>query len=258
MCVYSQAHRSSAIHPPCTARWNPSRRPPIDRVQVERPRPPSGASPVFHVQSPHVAGVRRHAGPGGGVLRPRPDAAGRRIGPGVLGRPQGRGDDEPLDPRRGPALRAVQPHRRDVAVDGDRPPGRQLRQGSLPGGDAGGRRGRRRRPRGDWSSRSPDRSSSSTGPPAGRSCWRRRRRTTSSSRWPSGWSSTTWWPPATASTPTEPTTARSPAPSCGPTASSPRSRRGPTSTASISPRATPTRTASTTRRCSVPSARRSW
>ena len=36
-----------AIHPPCTARWNPPCRPPIDRVQVEKPRSPSGASPVF-------------------------------------------------------------------------------------------------------------------------------------------------------------------------------------------------------------------
>src|SRR5262245_38346847 len=49
MCVYSQAQEIDAIHPPCTARWNPQRRPPIDRVQVERPRPPSGASPVFRV-----------------------------------------------------------------------------------------------------------------------------------------------------------------------------------------------------------------
>ena len=47
MCVHSQTQQIDAIHPPCTARWNPRGRPPIDRVQVERPRSPGGASPVF-------------------------------------------------------------------------------------------------------------------------------------------------------------------------------------------------------------------
>ena len=59
-----------AIHPPCTARWNPPDRSPIDRVQVERPRSPSGASPVF----------RPGAGCGAAVSR-RP-ASGVRSGDG--------------------------------------------------------------------------------------------------------------------------------------------------------------------------------
>ena len=39
-------YKVEAIHPPCTARWNPRRRSPIDRVQVERPCFPQRGFPV--------------------------------------------------------------------------------------------------------------------------------------------------------------------------------------------------------------------
>ena len=77
-----------------------------------------------------------------------------------------------------------------------------------------------------------------------------------SSRSPTDSASTTSLPPGTASTPTA--LRRSVAgPSSGPPASWRQSAVGGGSTASISRRATPTWTASTTRRCSTPSARRS-
>ena len=186
MCVYSQAHRIDAIHPPCTARWNPQRRPPIDRVQVERPGSPSGASPVSEQASivrcdvprsvtQGSGGGRRPTGPtpasatsdesspdGGDrlpysagrewrrVLRPRPDAAGRRVrarrSPPPCGRPGSRRAAIPgerfvygLFNRIGETLPSMALARQAAT----------LAKGRSRAAHAGRRRGRRRRAGGD-------------------------------------------------------------------------------------------------------------
>ena len=81
LCVYSQAHSRSDT-PPMYRSMEPTSRPPIDRVQVERPRSPSGASPVFGRRcagtASHGRGVPCRRGRRR-VLRPRPDAARRRL-----------------------------------------------------------------------------------------------------------------------------------------------------------------------------------
>ena len=145
MCVHSQTQQIDAIHPPCTARWNPRGRPPIDRVQVERPRSPGGASPVFG----SCRGAYHHGVPGAaffdldrtllaGASGETFSAAMRSAGFTSREHPGGEG-----------RLRPVQPHRRDAAVDGARPPGGQPGQGSVACRDDRRRRGRGRRSRGD-------------------------------------------------------------------------------------------------------------
>ena len=233
--------------------------PPPAGFQVERPRSPSGASPVFgrDRRSRDVACVddvtRR------GVLRSRPDAARRRQRRGVLRgdarRRAGRHGRSPASAcctgcstRIGETLPSMALARQAAALAKGRPraavqaAGRGGRRAAGSDGAAVRRAGVRR----------------STARRAGRWCWPPPRRTTWSSRSPTCSGSTTSSPPATASTPTAPTTARSPARSCGRRASSPPSASGPTSTASTSTRATPTPTACTTRRCSRRSASRSW
>ena len=83
------------------------------------------------------------------VLRPRPDAAGRGLGRGVLGRHADGRVHVAQHPGGALRLRAVQPHRRDAAVDGAGPAGGQPGQGPVAGGDDGRRRGRRREAGGD-------------------------------------------------------------------------------------------------------------
>ena len=246
MCVHSQAQEIDAIHPPCTARWNPRGRSPIDRVQVERPRSPGGASPVFGPSRrlPVTAMSGRR------VLRSRPHAARRRVGRGVLrgdahgrvhvaGDPGGEGRSTACSTAsarrcrrwRSPARRRGWPRADsraamvaagEAAADGlaamvqpfagrlfaeHRAAGRPDRAGH---DDAvRPRAAARRTPRPRRRRRHPLR--------------RRRRRHAS--------------------------TARCTARSCGPPASSPPCGRGPTSTTSTWRRAMPTRTASTTRRC---------
>ena len=241
----------------------PTGRPPIDRVQVERPRSPSGASPVFALGGPSRRGTVRRAGP------TSDDVTGaaffdldRTLLAGASGEVfsaamRAAGFTSRSHPRRAGRVRAVQPHRRDAAVDGAGPAGGDAGQGPVAGRDGGRRRGRRRRAGGDGAAVRRTRCSTSTAPPVARSCSPRRRRTTSSSRSPTASASTTSSPPATASTPTAPTTARSSVRSSGPPASSRPSARGPRSTTSTWTRAMPTPTASTTRRCSPRSALRS-
>ena len=219
-----------AIHPPCTARWNPRGRSPIDRVQVERPRSPSGASPVFRASCLASTAAAYHHGVSGAAFfdLDRTLLAGASGEVFSDGDARGRASRRAAIPGEKAAVRAVQPHRRDAAVDGPRPPGAPAspraarRRRCRPPARPPPRRWRR------WSSRSPAGCSTSTAPPAARSCWPRPRPTTSSSRSPTGSASTTSSPPATASTPTAPTTARSTGRSCGPPASSPPSATGPT------------------------------
>ena len=122
----------------------------------------------------------RTSGPDRSVLRPRPHAArGSQRAGHHRGAARGRGDASRVHPGRGAALPGVQPRRRDAAVDGAGPPGRDASPG------VGARRWcrrRRSRPRRCCStscSPSPGRSSTSTGPRAARSCWPPPRRTTS-------------------------------------------------------------------------------
>ena len=92
------------------------------------------------LEAPHQSVPER------GVLRPRPHAARRGQRPGLLeAHARRRADVGRVDPGRGAALRAVQPRRRDAAVDGARPPGRHARpragrQAAVQAAAAGGRR----------------------------------------------------------------------------------------------------------------------
>ena len=260
MCVYSQAQRSNAIHPPCTARWNPPRRPPIDRVQVEKPRSPSGASPVFRPSAYARSTVPCH-GPadGRGVLRPRPHAARRRIRRGVLGGDAGRPGSRRGASRASACCTALFNRIGEtLPVDGDHPPGGDAGQGPVAraalvaAGEAAA-----------------DGLAAMVQPFAGALFEMHRaagRPVVLATTTPYDLVQAARRPPrprrrgrprGTGSTPTARTTARSSVRSSGRAASSRPCARGPPSTASTSAPATPTPTASTTPRCCRPSARRS-
>ena len=264
--AYFHKHKIEAEHPPCSARREPSRSIPHRwGSRLRGPAPPAGPFPFsgapcrrsrpartvrvtptsgaafFDLDRTLLAGASRR-----GVLRG--DARGRarqsRSIPGERLLSTGCSTRSARRCRRwrSPARRStLAKGRSQAAVAGRRP---RRPPSALVGDGAAVRRAG---------------CSTSTAPPAARSCWPPPRRTTSSSRSPTALGlddvvATRYGVDADGTLRRH---ARRPVRVVGRQA---RRRRasGPRSTASTSPRATPTPTASTTRRCCRRSATRSW
>ena len=206
------------VHPPCTARGNSNVGPHRRSSKVERPRSPIGASPVFGLDHGHVACWRCHA------ARPSSTSIGRcspapaarcsptRCAPpgSCRGRFRASGCCSASSTRsarrcrrwRSPAKRSrsSKGRPRDRVQAAAESVAEQLASMVQPFAESVFARHR------------------AAGPTA--RCSPPPRRTTWSSRSPTGSGSTTWWPPGGPSTPTAPTTARSPGRSSGRPASS--------------------------------------
>ncbi len=100
MCVYSQAQDRMRYTPHVPLDGTHHVDPPSTGFRLRGPAPPAGLLPFSRTVAACRNGSADTAARGGGVLRPRPHAARRRVGRGVLGGDAGRPGS---CPRRSPA-----------------------------------------------------------------------------------------------------------------------------------------------------------